>query len=126
MLPIVARPTQPASYVFTHFETAPESTGVSSKPYAVILSVLLSNYCLYGYDTAAHLTEETKSADRTGPIAILSSIGIISVFGWAYTLALTFSIQVSSKDLRRHACNLFYYTFVVLNYKHCVLSNILD
>ncbi|KAG6738859.1 hypothetical protein POTOM_058482 [Populus tomentosa] len=52
-----------------------------------------ANYCLYGYDTAAHLTEETKGADRTGPAAILSSIGIISVFGWAYYLALTFSIQ---------------------------------
>ncbi|EEF42100.1 amino-acid permease BAT1 homolog isoform X1 [Ricinus communis] len=93
MLPLVARPTQPASYVFTHFETSPEATGISSIPYAVIMSVLLSNYCLYGYDTAAHLTEETKGADKTGPIAILSSIGIISVFGWAYYLALTFSIK---------------------------------
>ena len=93
MLPLVARSTQPVSYVFTHFETS-DSTGIRSKPYAVIMSVLLSNYCLYGYDTAAHLTEETKGADRTGPIAILSSIGIISVFGWAYNLALTFSIKV--------------------------------
>ncbi|XP_031281672.1 amino-acid permease BAT1 homolog [Pistacia vera] len=93
MLPLVAQTTQPTSYVFTHFETSPESTGISSRPYAVILSVLLSNYCLYGYDAAAHLTEETKAADRTGPIAILSSIGIISVFGWAYNLALTFSIR---------------------------------
>lgn len=92
-LPLVARPTQSASYVFTHFELSPESTGISSKPYAVILSVLLSNYCLYGYDTAAHLTEETKGADRTGPTAILSSIGIITFFGWAYNLALTFSIK---------------------------------
>lgn len=95
----MAKTTQPASYVFTHFETSPESTGISSKPYAVILSVLLSNYCLYGYDTAAHLTEETKGADRTGPVAILSSIGIISVFGWAYNLALTFSIRVCSKEM---------------------------
>ncbi|KAL9396090.1 hypothetical protein Peur_010343 [Populus x canadensis] len=93
MLPLVAQQTQSASFVFTHFETSPEATGISSKPYAVILSVLLSNYCLYGYDTAAHLTEETKGADRTGPAAILSSIGIISVFGGAYYLALTFSIQ---------------------------------
>ncbi|KAK2967885.1 hypothetical protein RJ640_012365 [Escallonia rubra] len=92
MLPLVATSTQPASYVFTHFEI-PESTGISSKPYAVIMSVLLSNYCLYGYDTAAHLTEETKGADKAGPIAILSSIGIITVFGWAYNLALTFSIR---------------------------------
>lgn len=98
-LPLVASPTQSASYVFTHFEMSPESTGVSSKPYAVILSVLLSNYCLYGYDTAAHLTEETKGADRTGPIAILSSIGIITVFGWAYNLALTFSIKVNTRFL---------------------------
>ncbi|KAG2665923.1 hypothetical protein I3760_15G030500 [Carya illinoinensis] len=93
MLPLVAQQTQPASYVFTHFDTSPEATGIRSKPYAVILSVLLSNYCLYGYDTAAHLTEETKGSDRTGPIAILSSIGIISAFGWAYNLALTFCIR---------------------------------
>lgn len=93
MLPLVAKTTQPASYVFTHFETAPESTGIKSKAYAVILSVLVSQYSLYGYDAAAHLTEETKGADKNGPIAILSSIGIISLFGWAYILALTFSIQ---------------------------------
>ncbi|GMY06667.1 amino-acid permease BAT1 homolog [Fagus crenata] len=73
-LPLVASTTQSASYVFTHFETSPETTGIHSKPYAVILS-------------------ETKGADRTGPMAILSSIGIISAFGWAYILALTFSIQ---------------------------------
>lgn len=94
MLPLVAQTTQSASYVFTHFETSPESTGISSKPYAVVLSFLVSQYSLYGYDAAAHLTEETKGADKNGPIAILSSIGIITLFGWAYILALTFSIQV--------------------------------
>ncbi|XP_043722239.1 amino-acid permease BAT1 homolog [Telopea speciosissima] len=93
MLPLVAPHTQSASYVFTHFEKSPELTGISSTPYAVILSVLLSHYCLYGYDTAAHLTEETKGADKTGPIAILSSIGVVTFFGGAYYLALTFSIQ---------------------------------
>lgn len=93
MLPLVSLSTQPASYVFGHFETAPESTGIHSKAYAVVLSVIVSQYSLYGYDAAAHLTEETRGADKNGPIAILSSIGIISVFGWAYILALTFSIQ---------------------------------
>ena len=97
MLPLVAQTTQSASYVFTHFETSPESTGISSIPYSVILSILLSIYSLYGYDAAAHLTEETKGADRTGPTAILSSLGIISVLGWAYYIALTFSIQVLLK-----------------------------
>ncbi|KAM0940023.1 putative amino acid/polyamine transporter I, amino acid permease [Dioscorea sansibarensis] len=93
MLPLVALSTQPASYVFSHFETAPASTGINSKPYAVILAVTVSQYSLYGYDAAAHLTEETKGADKNGPIAILSSIGIITIFGWAYILVLTFSIQ---------------------------------
>lgn len=94
MLPLVAMTTQSASYVFTSFEVAPDSTGISSVVYATILSLLVSQYSLYGYDAAAHLTEETKGADKNGPIAILSSIGIITVFGWAYILALTFSIQV--------------------------------
>lgn len=94
MLPLVALTTKPASYVFTNFQLGTDSTGISSKPYAVILSFLVSQYSLYGYDAAAHLTEETKGADKNGPTAILSSIGIIAVFGWAYILALTFSIQV--------------------------------
>lgn len=94
MLPMVAPTRQSASYVFTHFETSPESTGIRSKPYAAILSVLVCHYSIYGYEAAAHLTEETRGADRNGPIAILSSIGIITVFGWLYILALTFSIQV--------------------------------
>ncbi|XP_026413452.1 amino-acid permease BAT1 homolog [Papaver somniferum] len=93
MLPLVSLTTQSASYVFTHFEKAPEITGITSSAYAVVLSLLVSQYSLYGYDAAAHLTEETRGADKNGPIAILSSIGIISVFGWAYILALTFSIQ---------------------------------
>lgn len=99
MLPLVALTTKSASYVFTNFEVGADATGVSSKPYAVILSFLVSQYSLYGYDAAAHLTEETKGADKNGPIAILSSIGIISIFGWAYILALTFSIQVCLNSL---------------------------
>ncbi|GAB2246331.1 hypothetical protein Droror1_Dr00001824 [Drosera rotundifolia] len=93
MLPLVALTTQPASFVFSHFEMNPEITGISQKPYAVVLSLIVSQYALFGYDAAAHLTEETKGADKNGPIAILTSIGIISVLGWAYILALTFSIQ---------------------------------
>ncbi|TVU14452.1 hypothetical protein EJB05_37922, partial [Eragrostis curvula] len=73
LLPLVAKTTQPASYVFTHFQKSPEVTGISSSAYAVVLSFLMSQYSLFGYDAAAHLTEETKGADRNGPIAILTS-----------------------------------------------------
>eukprot|EP00249_Psilotum_nudum_P012986 c24088_g1_i1 orf=679-2277(-) len=93
LLPLVAPMKQSASYVFSHFHLSSALTGIHSKPYAVALSFLVSQYSLYGYDAAAHLTEETRGADRNGPIAILSSIAIISIFGWAYILALTFSIQ---------------------------------
>ncbi|EPS63601.1 hypothetical protein M569_11182, partial [Genlisea aurea] len=105
MVPLVALTTQPASYVFTSFELAPQSTGISSVPYAVVLSLLLSQYSLYGYDAVAHLAEETLDAERNGPIAMLSSIGIVSVLGWAYLLSLTFSIQVRT---------LFYYLYLYL------------
>jgi amino acid transporter len=94
LLPVVAKTTQPASYVFTHFEIGDATTGIKSGVYAVLLSWLVSQYSLYGYDAAAYLTEETKSADINGPIAILSSIALVSVFGWGVILALTFTIQV--------------------------------
>lgn len=95
MLPLVATSTQSASYVFTKFEMS-SSTGITSPVYGVLLSWLVSQYSLFGYDSAAHLTEETRGADVNGPIAILSSIAMISVFGWGFILALTFSIKVYS------------------------------
>ncbi|XP_066385540.1 phosphopantothenate--cysteine ligase 2-like [Miscanthus floridulus] len=53
-----------------------------------VVKAAISNYRkatrLNGYNAAAHLTEET-----------FCSIGIISVFGWAYILALIFSIQIN-------------------------------
>ncbi|CAI8614477.1 unnamed protein product [Vicia faba] len=75
MLPLVVLTTQSASYVFTNFELAPNTTGISSKPYAVILSFLVSQYSLYGYDAAAHLTEETKGADKNGPMDTMLIVG---------------------------------------------------
>ncbi|KAL5097499.1 hypothetical protein RYX36_001826 [Vicia faba] len=84
IIPLVALTTQSTSYVFTNFELAPNTTGISSKPYAVILSFLVSQYSLYGYDAATHLTEETKGADKNRPIAILGSLAIISDFAYLY------------------------------------------
>ncbi|XP_010258245.1 PREDICTED: uncharacterized protein LOC104598052 isoform X2 [Nelumbo nucifera] len=55
----------------------------------LLLAVLpFYNHCQY--------TATTKGADKNGPITIFSSIGIISLFGWAYILALTFSIQIQA------------------------------
>lgn len=34
-------------------------------------------------------TEETKNADRSGPIGIITSVGLATIFGWIYLVALT-------------------------------------
>ena len=38
-------------------------------------------------------TEETKNADRNGPIGIISAIGISIVVGWGYILGITFAVK---------------------------------
>ena len=38
-------------------------------------------------------TEETKNADRNGPIGIISEIGISSIVGWGYILGITFAVK---------------------------------
>lgn len=48
MLPLVAPTRQTASYVFGNFVTNAETTGVTSKAYSFILSVLMSHYSLFG------------------------------------------------------------------------------
>ena len=48
-----------------------------------------------GYDSCAHLSEETKSADRNAAWGILAAVSISVVLGLGYILALLFSIQVS-------------------------------
>ncbi|KAK7846104.1 amino-acid permease bat1 [Quercus suber] len=59
---------------------------------AVSITAKLGIILTFGYNPFFR-SLEGRGADKNGPIAILSSIGIISIFGWAYILALTFSIQ---------------------------------
>ncbi|KAK9705147.1 hypothetical protein RND81_07G036300 [Saponaria officinalis] len=52
----------------------------------------MSQYTLTGYDASAHMTEETKDADKNGPKGIISAIGISIIVGWAYILGITFAV----------------------------------
>lgn len=63
--------------------------------YSFIIALIVSQYSLYGYDGVAHLAEETKQSDRTGPMAIMASISTISLLGWGLIVSATFSIQNS-------------------------------
>ncbi|XVF44231.1 hypothetical protein PTKIN_Ptkin02bG0103900 [Pterospermum kingtungense] len=90
LIPSVATERASAKFVFTHFNTD-NGDGINSKVYIFVLGLLMSQYTLTGYDASAHMTEETKSADKNGPKGIISSIGISIIFGWGYLLGITFA-----------------------------------
>ena len=56
--------------------------------------MLMSQFTITGFDACAHMSEETKGADRSAPLAIVMAIGVSAVAGFAYLLAIIFSIQV--------------------------------
>ncbi|XP_057477383.1 amino-acid permease BAT1 homolog isoform X2 [Actinidia eriantha] len=91
LIPTVAKEKASAKFVFTHFN-ADNSDGISSKVYIFVLGLLMSQYTLTGYDASAHMTEETKSADKNGPRGIISAIGISILVGWGYLLGITFAV----------------------------------
>ncbi|TKW18804.1 hypothetical protein SEVIR_5G455800v4 [Setaria viridis] len=88
LIPSVAKERASAEFIFTHFNTQ-NTLGIHSKPYILAVGLLMSQYSSIGYDTSVHMTEETKNADWNGPMGIVSSVALSSIFGWIYLLALT-------------------------------------
>ncbi|GJN16761.1 hypothetical protein PR202_gb03782 [Eleusine coracana subsp. coracana] len=88
LIPAVAKERQSAEFIFTHFNTH-DDMGIGSKPYILAVGLLTSQYSSIGYDTSAHMTEETKNAEWSGPVGIVTSVALSSVFGWIYLVALT-------------------------------------
>ncbi|KAG2603268.1 amino-acid permease BAT1 homolog isoform X1 [Panicum virgatum] len=88
LIPSVAKERASVEFIFTHFNTD-NGMGIHSRPYILALGLLMSQYSSIGYDTSAHMTEETKKADWSGPMGIVSSVALSSIFGWIYLLALT-------------------------------------
>ncbi|KAI3453073.1 hypothetical protein Pfo_009736 [Paulownia fortunei] len=91
IIPLVATEKASTEFVFTHFNTD-NGEGISSRLYIFVLGLLMSQYTLTGYDASAHMTEETKNADKNGPKGIISSIGISIIVGWGYILGITFAV----------------------------------
>lgn len=82
---LAAAPTlQPASFVFGHFENG---TGFSSTSYVTLIGVLFAASTFTGYDTAAHVAEETTNSHNSTPFAMLGSVvnaivlGLILIIG---------------------------------------------
>ncbi|KAI9596885.1 amino acid permease-domain-containing protein [Syncephalis fuscata] len=85
-----AKQYQPASWVFGHFEN---HTGWDNSGYAALISLLMAQFTMTGYDASANMSEETKRADIAGPIGIIMAIVVSFVAGLFYLIGLTFSIQ---------------------------------
>lgn len=84
-------PNKPsAKWVFTYFEN---DTGFSSNSYAFLIGLLQSQYTLSGFDSAAHMSEETRDAARSAPKGILYAIGAAAVTGLVFMLSVNFCVQ---------------------------------
>ncbi|KAK9826564.1 hypothetical protein WJX74_003154 [Apatococcus lobatus] len=60
---------------------------------AFLSGIIMSTWSLMGYDAAAHMIEETISADRAARCSFLLTAGISSVCGFLYLLGLAICIQ---------------------------------
>ncbi|KAL6853904.1 hypothetical protein ACP4OV_019933 [Aristida adscensionis] len=88
LVPWVAKERASAEFIFTHFNTD-NGAGIHSNVYILAVGLLMSQYSIIGYDTSAHMTEETKNAEWSGPMGIVTSVGLSGIFGWIYLVALT-------------------------------------
>ena len=87
---------QPASSVWRFFEN---STGW---PAGVTFLTGLSSPCLMfaGIDSTLHLAEEVTEPERAVPNALLTTIAIAFITGFAYAVGMAYCIQDLSKILK--------------------------
>ncbi|MET9293404.1 amino acid permease [Streptomyces sp. NPDC003077] len=81
---------QPAGFVFGEFTN---NTGWSGPVYVIALGLLLPVFALAGYDTSAHLSEETSQASVAAARGIVRSVAVSWVAGGILLTALLFAIQ---------------------------------
>jgi amino acid transporter len=61
--------------------------------YIFLIGLLLAQYTLTGYDASAHMTEETHTADLSGPNGIWRSVVVSVIFGWILLLGVWHALQ---------------------------------
>ena len=79
---------QPASFVFQEFQNF---SGWGSSM-AAIVGILQACFGMCCYDAPSHMTEEMKSASKEAPKAIILSVILGAVTGFAFLLTLCFCI----------------------------------
>ncbi|KAF9242599.1 amino acid transporter [Melanogaster broomeanus] len=73
---------------FTKFEN---NTGWSNNVWAFILAFTSPMWSLTGYDSAAHIAEETTNAALAAPIAIMVGVLGTEILGWLMFIAASFA-----------------------------------
>lgn len=102
---------QPGSFVFSYFNN---ETGWASTGYVVLVGLLQAQFTLTGYDSSAHMSEETKNAEIAGPVGLVMAIAgkwtwqlfrlirwislkifvaVSAVMGWIFIIGFLFCIQ---------------------------------
>ncbi|GFR51415.1 hypothetical protein Agub_g13703 [Astrephomene gubernaculifera] len=87
-LPAVAPKRQSASYMFTCWTDASATTGVQNHFYNLLLGLLMSQYVYLGFDSSAHISEETQHAEINAPRGMLAASLTAAVTGYGYLLSL--------------------------------------
>jgi amino acid transporter len=58
-----------------------------------LIGLLQSQYTLSGFDSAAHMSDETRDAGRSAPRGILYAIGTAAIVGFIFLVAVNFCVQ---------------------------------
>ncbi|KAI8981766.1 amino acid/polyamine transporter I [Mycotypha africana] len=69
------------------------ASGFKSDGYAWLIGLLQAQFTLNGYDSAAHVSEETRSAQKSSPNGIVMAIAVSAVAGTILMIACAFMIQ---------------------------------
>lgn len=58
-----------------------------------MIGLLQSQYTLSGFDSAAHMSDETRDAGRSAPRGILYAIGTAAIVGFVFLVSVNFCVQ---------------------------------
>ncbi|MFE0103541.1 amino acid permease [Streptomyces sp. NPDC059009] len=89
-LALVPSHHQSAGFVFSEFTN---NTGWSAPVYVILLGMLLPVFALAGYDTSAHLSEETNHASVAAARGIFRSVAVSWIAGGILLTTLLFAVQ---------------------------------
>jgi len=110
---------QSADFVFTQaFNNSGFSGGSTSSfmfiIYILPLGFLLTQYTITGFDSCAHISEETHGAATSAAKGVWRSIFYSAIFGWIVLLALTFA-ATDIKGINEQAAAGQYVSIAILN-----------